>query len=47
MLTIMNSTTGTILGSIPLSYNPRQIDSLRTLINKEYGFKYSLVWMNK
>lgn len=48
MLQIMNSVTGKIIGQIetPLPSIGKLTD-LRTIINREYGYSYSLIWQNR
>lgn len=45
MITIMNKFTGKILGSFPCRHPELgEMNDIRTTINIEYGFSYSVIW---
>ena len=48
MIAIMNSTTGEIIGTVECAYpSLGDLTTLRTTINLENDWAYSLIWQNE
>ena len=47
MLKIINSATGDVVGTFAMPYLPAKLDAARSVINREYGYGYSLVWASR
>ncbi|MDB4306081.1 hypothetical protein N9980_00785 [bacterium] len=48
MFEIMNSTTGKIIGSFVCALPTLgAMNDIRAIINREYGYSYSVIWSTK